>query len=134
MRISRDAMLMEMATVVAKRGTCSRLQVGAIASRDGRVLCTGYNGAPSGLPHCNHSQTDTECKTAVHAEANAIAFAARYGSRLEGADLYVTDSPCGACAFLIINSGIARVFYNREYRNITPLDLLDAAGVSYVQL
>lgn len=49
-------MLMEVAQVVAKRGTCSRLQVGAIVSRDGRIIATGYNGAPSGLPHCDHSQ------------------------------------------------------------------------------
>jgi dCMP deaminase len=134
MRISRDEMLMKMAEVVAQRGTCSRLRVGAIASLDGRVMCTGYNGAPSGLPHCNHSQTDTRCETAVHAEANAIAFAARYGARIEGAELHVTDSPCQACAFLIINSGIRRVVYRRMYRNTAPLAFLLDAGISCVQL
>src|SRR5690606_31450058 len=54
-RISRDDMLMEIAQVVAQRGTCTRLQVGAVISRDGRIITTGYNGAPSGLPHCDHS-------------------------------------------------------------------------------
>ena len=55
-RISRDEMLMEVAHVTAKRGTCSRLQVGAVISRDGRILVTGYNGAPAGLPHCTHEE------------------------------------------------------------------------------
>lgn len=53
-RISRSVMLMEMAHIVAKRGTCSRLQVGAVISKEGRILTMGYNGAPSGLPHCVH--------------------------------------------------------------------------------
>lgn len=53
-RISRDEMLMEMAQVVAKRGTCSRLQVGAVFAVEGRVVATGYNGAPPGLAHCVH--------------------------------------------------------------------------------
>ena len=55
-RISRDEMLMEMAETVAKRGTCSRLRVGCVVSRDGRVISTGYNGAPAGIPHCDHSK------------------------------------------------------------------------------
>lgn len=58
MRISRDTMLMGMAQIVAQRGTCSRLQVGAIVSRDGRVISTGYNGAPAGLPHCEHEDEE----------------------------------------------------------------------------
>lgn len=53
-RISRDQMLMDIAEVVAKRGTCNRLQVGAVISKEGRIISTGYNGVPSGLPHCNH--------------------------------------------------------------------------------
>jgi len=54
-RISRDEMLMATAEVIAQRGTCDRLQVGAVFSRDGRIISTGYNGAPGGLPHCNHT-------------------------------------------------------------------------------
>lgn len=54
-RISRDEMLMEMAETVAKRGTCSRLRVGCVVSRDGRVISTGYNGAPAGITHCDHT-------------------------------------------------------------------------------
>lgn len=54
MRITRDEMLMEVAHVVARRGTCSRLQVGAVFAQDGRIVATGYNGAPRGMPHCTH--------------------------------------------------------------------------------
>lgn len=53
-RISREEMLMEVADVVARRGTCSRAQVGVVFARNGRILATGYNGAPPGLPHCTH--------------------------------------------------------------------------------
>jgi deoxycytidylate deaminase len=48
-------MLMEMALVVARRGTCNRKQVGAVIARDGRVISIGYNGAPPGLPHCSEN-------------------------------------------------------------------------------
>lgn len=53
-RLSRDQMLMEIAHVVAQRGTCSRLQVGAVFALEGRILATGYNGAPRGIDHCTH--------------------------------------------------------------------------------
>ena len=53
-RITRDQMLMSVAQIVAQRGTCDRLQVGAVFSRDGRIIATGYNGVPMGLPHCYH--------------------------------------------------------------------------------
>ena len=131
-RISRDHMLLAIAEVVAHRGTCSRLRVGAVASREGRVLSTGYNGAPKGLPHCDHSgSTDPlGCVVSVHAEANAVAFAARYGVSLDGAELHLTHSPCVACAHLIINSGIARVVYDESYRITAGVDLIGAAGIT----
>jgi dCMP deaminase len=53
-RISRDEYLMEVAHVVARRGTCSRLQVGVVFAREGRIVATGYNGAPPGIDHCVH--------------------------------------------------------------------------------
>lgn len=55
MVLSRHEMLMQMAEVVAQRGTCDRLQVGCVVNRDGRIIATGYNGAPAGLPHCDHA-------------------------------------------------------------------------------
>lgn len=53
-RISREQMLMEVAAVVARRGTCSRAQVGVVFAKEGRILATGYNGAPAGMDHCVH--------------------------------------------------------------------------------
>src|SRR5687767_3879721 len=116
MRVSRDQMLMEVAQAVAKRGTCSRKQVGVVVARDGRVLVTGYNGTPAGMAHCRHDyQTGEPCIDSVHAEANAIAFAARHGAKLDGAEMFTTYSPCLACAKLIINAGIVRVVMCEMY-------------------
>lgn len=53
-RLTRDEYLMEVAHVVARRGTCSRAQVGVVFAREGRIVATGYNGAPPGVPHCTH--------------------------------------------------------------------------------
>lgn len=132
-RISRDEMLMRMAVITSERGTCLRARVGAIISRGGRVLSTGYVGAPSGLPHCLDVGCDTSehsgCLRTVHAEANAIAWSARHGISTDGAELHCTYSPCGPCAKLIINAGITRVVYMNEYRDLKPLAMLGLVGV-----
>jgi len=138
---------MSMAQAQAERSTCARAQVGVVIAREGRVLVTGYNGAPAGLPHCDHSQDEESgihhgrrstdgvtpvagCTVAVHAEANAIAYAARFGVALSGAALYTTYSPCLACAQIVINSGIDRVIALKEYRIQDGVDLIRAAGLS----
>lgn len=135
MRTTRDQMGMGMACVVAKRSTCDRLQVGAVISRDGRVISSGYNGNIVGMDHCNHQEHPSiPCTTAVHAEANAILFAARYGMSTEGATLYTTHQPCLQCAKMIINAGIVRVCYEHPYRDNSGLDLLIAyPGLSIAQ-
>jgi dCMP deaminase len=132
-RITRDAMLTEMAVIASKRSTCSRKQVGAIIALDGRVLSLGYAGSPAGTPHCLDEGCilgpDGGCIRTVHAELNAIAFAAKQGIALIGSTMYCTDSPCLGCAKAIINAGITDVRYLREYRDVTPLELLSVAGV-----
>lgn len=134
-RMSRDQMLMEIAEVVSNRGTCDRLQVGAVISRDGRPIVTGYNGAPAGLPHCFHAPGETEgCTWAEHAERNAIAFAARYGLALEGSELHCTHMPCLTCARTIINAGIVRVVYDEKYRKTEGVELLQRVGIEVVDL
>jgi dCMP deaminase len=122
---------MEIAGIIAQRSTCLRLNVGALVAREGRILVTGYNGAPAGTPHCTPENCgpDTPCIRAVHAEANCIAFAAKFGISLRGAEMFTTDSPCSNCSHLIINSGIIKVTYKREYRDLTPLNWLQTAGV-----
>jgi dCMP deaminase len=132
LRISRNQALMDCAWTWQKRSTCLRLHVGAIVAREGRILVTGYNGAPSGIEHCNPENCgpDSPCTRAVHAEANCIAFAARHGISLQGTQLVTTDSPCVDCAKLIINAGIKDVLYWRPYRDISPLKLFAYGGVT----
>ena len=132
MRIERYEMYLQIAQVVAKRGTCERLQVGAVIIKDARVISMGYNGNVSGAAHCVH-QDDEPCHTAVHAEANSIAFAARNGVPTDGASIAVTHQPCMECAKLIINSGIVKVIYEKPYRRPEGLNLLLNAGVFVVR-
>lgn len=115
-RPTEHEVLMRAVDLWAQRSTCSRASVGAVAARDGRIIATGYNGAPSHMAHCEHEALSVEpCKIAVHAEANVVAFAARYGTALEGATLYVTMEPCIQCAKLLINAGIKRVHFRGRY-------------------
>lgn len=129
MRPSKVEMMMGIARMVSLRGTCDRLQVGAAIARESRVISTGYNGNVSGAMHCKHWGMDgrldeTGCDTAVHAESNAIVFAARHGVAVEGAELWSTHQPCIHCAKLIINSGIFRVWFEHDYRLREGLELL----------
>jgi dCMP deaminase len=130
-RISSDVEWMMHALVTARRGTCSRLRVGAVLVRDGYLVASGRNGAPAGMPHCEHL-ADEPCEVSIHAEANAIIFA---GKPLAlGATMYCTHSPCFACAGLIINAGVDRVFYREDYRSIAGLDRLHDAGLFIARL
>lgn len=130
-RISRDEALMENALTWSRRGTCLRKQVGAVIALESRVISTGYVGAPAGLPHCDehNCSQDRPCNRTVHAEANAIAFAARKGIATEGATLYTTLSPCEPCARLIINAGITELVFLDRYRDPAGLILLCEALV-----
>lgn len=123
MRITRQQMFMEMAEAAAKRSTCFRLNVGAIIVRANNVVSIGYNGPPSGEPHCsgNVCPGRSGCTIAVHAEQNAINRALCF---LSGTDLYVTDSPCQQCCDLIIKRGIRRLFFRTPYRVIEPVNEL----------
>lgn len=138
-RISRGDMLFEIARSVSKRSTCLRKQIGAVVARNGRVLTLGYNGAPSGTPHCTDvgclidPQTGA-CIRTVHAEASAISWAAREGIALKDACMYTTISPCMPCAQLIINSGILKVFYLEKYRDERPLKYLGDASIEVIHV
>lgn len=132
-RIKRSNMLIQIARIIAERSTCSRAQVGCVIARNSRIISMGYNGAPSGIAHCKHKK-DNPCLEAVHAEMNAIAFAARYGISVEGCVLYTTLSPCKPCAQLIINAGINCVIYANLHRDKSGLVLLEQAGVNTIRL
>src|SRR5690606_24473551 len=136
MRISRDEWLMAMAHLTALRSTCLRLQVGAVIARHGRIMSTGYAGAPSGLPHCTPETCNetTPCTNTAHAEIGAITFAAREGIAVGGSTLYCTHSPCKPCAQSIINAGITKVIYDHKYRKTEGIETLEKAGVAVTRL
>lgn len=113
-----DEYFLEIAKVVAKRSTCDRARVGAVISKNKVILSTGYNGAPRGLPHCDdigHEIVDGHCVRTAHAEANAIAQAAKNGIPIEGATIYQTISPCYDCFKILVNAGIKEVVYSNFY-------------------
>jgi dCMP deaminase len=105
--------------------------------RDRAILATGYNGSLRGLPHCTEVGCLLEndhCVRTVHAEANAILQAAKHGARIEGADIYVTASPCWNCFKLIANAGIGRILYGEFYRDQRIIEFAHAAGIELVFL
>jgi dCMP deaminase len=146
MRLSWNEYFMAAARLSARQSTCIRRQVGAVIVREKRIIATGYNGAPSGLPHCQEtgclreslmvpSGERHELCRAVHAEQNAIIQAAKFGQSVDGAFLYVTVSPCIICAKMIINSGIDVIFYGGEYNNYDgSLDILREAKIELVEM
>lgn len=112
-----------MAKVMSMRGTCGRAKVGCVLTVQGRIVATGYNGPID--KNCDGvCDKLSPCTNAVHAEANAIAFAARNGIALAGATLYCTHTPCLKCAELIVQSGITEVHIETEYRLTEGKDLL----------
>ncbi len=140
MRPSWDHYFIEIARQVATRSTCLRRHVGAVIVRDKHILCTGYNGAPRGLPHCEltgclrqqlgiaSGQRLDICR-ALHAEQNAIIQAAVHGVSTEGGTIYVTHQPCFTCAKMIINAGIVRIVCASSYPDAMARDMLQEAGI-----
>ena len=139
-RITRQEMFKEMVTLISKRSTCLRSKVGALIEKDGRVISIGYNGPASGFPEClpqtqfhrSNECMGPGCTRSIHAEMNAIAFAAKAGISVEEATMYCSMSPCINCAKLIINSGIKTVVYLDEYRDKAGIELLKRAGVKTI--
>jgi len=136
-RLPWDEYFMQIAVQVATRSTCDRKHVGAVVVRDKTILSTGYNGSVRGMPHCDdvgHIMEDSHCIATVHAEANAIIQAAKNGTSIDGADIYVTASPCWNCFKLIANSGIKRVFYLEFYRDERVLEVAGKAGIEMIRV
>lgn len=134
-RIDRDNLNLDIARLIAKRGTCWRMQVGAVITRNGRIISSGYNGSLL-EGDCSNIGCDlnSACLHAVHAEANAISFAANQGLALEGTTLYCTHQPCYDCAKLIIQSGIIKVIYSEPYRLNEGLQLLNSKDIEVIQI
>ena len=136
-----DEYFMRIAQIAALRSNCMKRKVAAVIVKDLRIISTGYNGTPRGVPNCNeggcprcNSLADSgtrldECLCS-HAEENAIVQAAYHGTSVKGSTVYSTCSPCLICTKMIINAGIARVVYNLDYPlNSTANRLLSEGGV-----
>jgi dCMP deaminase len=143
-RPSWDEYFMEITRLVVSRSTCVRRQVGAVIVKDKKILATGYNGAPSGLPHCLEvgclrdelgipSGERHELCRGLHAEQNAIIQAAYYGVSINGATLYCTNLPCIICTKMLINSGITRVVYGEGYTDPLARQMWEGSKVAVEQ-
>ena len=125
--------LMETAKIWSRVSHCKRNQVGAVISIDKRIISTGYNGMPSGYENCCE-EDDLTKKLVIHAEANAILFAAKEGISTRGSTLHVTLSPCVECVKMIIQSGVKEVFYNETYHNVEGIKILKENGIKCEKL
>ena len=131
-----DLRYLKMAQIWAENSYCKRRQVGALVVKDQMIISDGYNGTPSGFENVCEDENNVTLPYVLHAEANAITKLARISNNSEGSTLYITDSPCIECAKLIIQAGIKRVVYAREYRLTDGVDLLRQAGikVDFIQI
>jgi len=135
-----DRYFMEIAELVSKRSTCLRRKVGAVIVKDKRILATGYNGAPTGLPHCDEvgcireklkipSGERHELCRGLHAEQNAIIQAAYHGVSIKDSVMYVTCHPCSVCVKMIINAGIKEVVIKEGYPDKLASQLLKESKI-----
>ncbi|MCP4650198.1 MAG: cytidine deaminase [PVC group bacterium] len=142
-RPSWDQYFLGIAQLVAQRSTCLRRQVGAVVVKDKRILTTGYNGAPSGLKHCQDigclreelkvpsGQRHELCR-ALHAEMNALLQAAHYGISVKEGILYCTLQPCIICAKMIVNAGIKKIVIAANYPDENAKKILKEALIELV--
>jgi dCMP deaminase len=132
-RPSWDDYFMAIAKIIGTRSTCDRLRAGAVLVKDRRIISTGYNGSPPGLPHCDevgHLMEEGHCVRTIHGEHNAILQAATVsGTNTQGATMYTKYSPCIHCTKYIIAAGIKKVVMGKVYRNSKVVDFLKEAGI-----
>ena len=135
-----DEYFMQAAFLVSRRSTCLRRQVGAVLVKDKRILATGYNGAPSGIEHCEATgclrekmrvpsgQRHELCR-GLHAEQNVILQAALHGVSVQESYMYITHTPCSICAKMLINAGIKEIIISDVYPDKMAMDFLKEARV-----
>ena len=128
-----DYRYLRMATIWSENSYCERRKVGALIVKDKMIISDGFKGTPTGFENVCEDENNVSKPYVLHAEANAITKIARSGNNSDGATLYVTDSPCIECSKLIIQAGIKRVVYMREYRLTDGVDLLRRAGIEVVR-
>ena len=113
---------MDLAVKLAQRSHCVKAQVGAVLTKETRIISLGYNGPPAGTHNCDIEfplegcprDSKGSCSLALHAEQNAILYAAKNNVSMQNATLYVTLSPCISCARVIYTTGIQKVYYKNS--------------------
>ena len=125
---------LRMARIWAENSYCQRRQVGALVVKNKMIISDGYNGTPSGFENVCEDYDNVPKPYVLHAEANAITKLARSSNNSDGATLYVTDAPCIECAKLIIQAGIKRVVFAKQYRLHDGIDLLERANIQVIHL
>jgi len=142
-----DEIFMELAENLALRSHCVKAQVGAVLTKDTRIISIGYNGPPAETHNCDEEfpghgcprDSKGSCSLALHAEQNAILYASKNGANIEGTTLYVTLSPCIACARVIYSMKIKKVFFAKSYAqykgipNDEGVEFLRKFGVEVIQ-
>jgi len=137
--LSFDDIYMDLAKNLSRRSHCVKAKVGAVISKDTRIVSLGYNGPPAGTHNCDQEwpvdgcarDRKGGCSLALHAEANAILYASKNQITMEGATLYVTLSPCIACAKIIYTTGIKKVIYLESYAAFKGIDVEE--GVEFLR-
>lgn len=149
-RPSWEDYFMNLAYLISTRSSCRRRKVGAIIVKNKRILASGYNGAPKGLPHCEISSgseyeclrskfkvpsgTKQELCRGLHAEQNALIQAANYGVSTQNAELFCNITPCIVCSKMLINAGISKIYFVGNYPEGLGLKMLEDAGVELINL
>ena len=129
-----DLRYLRMARIWAENSYCHRRQVGALVVKNKMIISDGYNGTPSGFENVCEDDNNVTKPYVLHAEANAITKLARSSNNSDGATLYVTDAPCIECSKLIIQAGIKRVVYAKQYRLTDGIELLGRANIEVIHL
>lgn len=143
-RPSWDEYFLKITEMIGTRGTCDRGRTGCVIVKDKRIVCTGYVGSPIGVKHCDeighemhtitheNGEQSRHCIRTTHAEQNAICQAARFGTPLDGATLYLKMTPCYVCAKMIINAGIKRVVCAQDYHaGARSKEIFKESGIEY---
>lgn len=137
-KLSFDEIFMNLALELAARSHCIRAHVGAVLTKETRIISIGYNGPPAGTHNCDEEwpgvgcakDSKGSCSLALHAEENAILYAVKNGASLEGSTLYTSLSPCISCARLIFSAGITKVLYRHSYAAYKGLE--EDEGVAFL--
>jgi len=129
-----DITYLKMAKNWSELSHCQRKKVGALIVKNGMLISDGYNGTPSGYDNCCENDSNETLWYTIHAEANAILKCAKWGNSCIGATMYLTHSPCKDCSKLILQSGISRVVYIEDYKDLDGVEFLRKSKIQIQKL